>query len=339
MDSIIIFGLPCGIITIFLVYFRPELSVSRKLLAGAIIYCLSLGVGYPVVALLASILKSGNGLIYSMLLGVGSPIICCLFCAKFRKPIPNNKSTEGQSSYYIFSDGEQKGPFTKIQIHEMWISGTLNAASLYWHEELASWEPLTALMEPVENSTGVVFEPVNNSFQALRDKCLQAAIARWNTLRLSVSNLVLKKQLSALHDWVAKAANWLERLAGMIGIPKTALVLCIIMSIFTAPSLLNHMKENSSSRAARLNSDLPDLLRALTSIQSQGRSTSSRQYNDFPSACSSCGGTGKSQLIKCGGCSGRGTIRTPSGYSSVCSQCSGTGEGVCPTCRGSGQSR
>lgn len=68
--------------------------------------------------------------------------------------------------------------------------------------------------------------------------------------------------------------------------------------------------------------------------------------NRYP--CSECGGSGqkdntgsfRSTREGCGTCSGRGTIRTPSGYESTCPTCSGLGSPKtlpCHKCGGSGQ--
>lgn len=48
-------------------------------------------------------------------------------------------------NYWIASDGEQKGPYTRDQLSAMWNSGALTADTQYWIEGAADWKPVTAL--------------------------------------------------------------------------------------------------------------------------------------------------------------------------------------------------
>lgn len=50
------------------------------------------------------------------------------------------------SDYLVIgSDGQQKGPFTLIQMQTMWAQGNLTGSQSYWKEGMDSWRPLSEI--------------------------------------------------------------------------------------------------------------------------------------------------------------------------------------------------
>lgn len=57
--------------------------------------------------------------------------------------------------YYIFKDDAQQGPYTFGQLRSMWASGTINAATLYWTEGAADWNPLREISSRLDQQSDV----------------------------------------------------------------------------------------------------------------------------------------------------------------------------------------
>ena len=53
--------------------------------------------------------------------------------------------------YLIFQNGEQKGPFTLLQLRAMWSSGAITVQTLYWQEGQPDWLPLESILQHLEN--------------------------------------------------------------------------------------------------------------------------------------------------------------------------------------------
>ena len=53
--------------------------------------------------------------------------------------------------YLIFENGEQKGPFTLLQLRAMWSSGAITVQTLYWQEGHPDWLPLESILHQLEN--------------------------------------------------------------------------------------------------------------------------------------------------------------------------------------------
>ena len=47
--------------------------------------------------------------------------------------------------FWIYTENENKGPYTVLQLRAMWRAGKLTADTLYWNEESKSWLPLNDL--------------------------------------------------------------------------------------------------------------------------------------------------------------------------------------------------
>lgn len=52
--------------------------------------------------------------------------------------------------YYIFTAGEQKGPYAIQQLSNMWQSGTITTDSLYWQAGFDEWRPISELKESLQ---------------------------------------------------------------------------------------------------------------------------------------------------------------------------------------------
>jgi hypothetical protein len=50
-----------------------------------------------------------------------------------------------QEQYYLFLDGERKGPFGIGQLTAMWLSGAVNAETMYWRGDTSEWRSITEL--------------------------------------------------------------------------------------------------------------------------------------------------------------------------------------------------
>ena len=55
--------------------------------------------------------------------------------------------------YLIFQNGEQKGPFTLLQLRAMWSSGAITVQTLYWQEGQPDWLPLESMLNQLESSS------------------------------------------------------------------------------------------------------------------------------------------------------------------------------------------
>lgn len=53
--------------------------------------------------------------------------------------------------YLIFQNGEQKGPFTLLQLRAMWSNGAITVQTLYWQEGQPEWLPLESMLHQLEN--------------------------------------------------------------------------------------------------------------------------------------------------------------------------------------------
>ena len=47
---------------------------------------------------------------------------------------------------FLHLEGEQRGPFSKQEIVEMWNVGELSEDSIYWREGMAEWQPVVQLI-------------------------------------------------------------------------------------------------------------------------------------------------------------------------------------------------
>ena len=56
--------------------------------------------------------------------------------------------------YFIFAGNEQKGPYTRAQLDNMWVSGQFTSDAVYWSEGMAEWQPLKALLEEPRAKNG-----------------------------------------------------------------------------------------------------------------------------------------------------------------------------------------
>lgn len=70
--------------------------------------------------------------------------------------------------YYLLLDGAQTGPFTLIQLIEMWQARRITPVTLYWEEGNADWLPLhniAPLLEtpPPRSASGAVPPPMPSS--------------------------------------------------------------------------------------------------------------------------------------------------------------------------------
>ena len=54
---------------------------------------------------------------------------------------------------HISGGGVQRGPFTESQIQNMWNEGSITMDSLYWHEGMSEWAPITNLTEAQVQTT------------------------------------------------------------------------------------------------------------------------------------------------------------------------------------------
>ena len=61
-------------------------------------------------------------------------------------------STATQPLYYVHLNGQEAGPYTICQLRAMWQSGAVNAATQYWFQGAASWQPLTNLRPMLETA-------------------------------------------------------------------------------------------------------------------------------------------------------------------------------------------
>ncbi len=59
----------------------------------------------------------------------------------------SHTSFDPTEQYFIFSSGEQEGPFTLLELQSMWRSGSLATSSQYWKEGLEEWQSITDLHE------------------------------------------------------------------------------------------------------------------------------------------------------------------------------------------------
>ncbi len=66
---------------------------------------------------------------------------------------------------YIFNRGEQSGPYMLAQVESMWLSGTILADALYWHEEQQTWQPIVDLFSNGDDSPSEVDEQGNEPFE------------------------------------------------------------------------------------------------------------------------------------------------------------------------------
>jgi hypothetical protein len=60
------------------------------------------------------------------------------------------------SNYYILVNDQQKGPYSKNQIREMWIAGNLNFNTKIWSENDSSWVLLSSIEDELAATTHVV---------------------------------------------------------------------------------------------------------------------------------------------------------------------------------------
>ena len=47
---------------------------------------------------------------------------------------------------YLLIQGEQRGPFSKQEVIEMWNIGDLSEESIYWREGMQDWHPVVQLI-------------------------------------------------------------------------------------------------------------------------------------------------------------------------------------------------
>ena len=47
--------------------------------------------------------------------------------------------------YYLYCNGERRGPYAIEQVRSMWASGIITADTLYWNDSEQGWKPVTEL--------------------------------------------------------------------------------------------------------------------------------------------------------------------------------------------------
>jgi hypothetical protein len=84
---------------------------------------------------------------------------------------------------YIFTNGEQQGPFAGGQITTMWNSGLLTADALYWREGMAEWKPVSELMTPIKMTTPTqatptraIYQPATDTFSGTMSQMVKLAL-------------------------------------------------------------------------------------------------------------------------------------------------------------------
>lgn len=50
--------------------------------------------------------------------------------------------------YFLYTGGEQRGPYVEAQIKTMWSAGGITADTYYWNESATEWEPVLQLLKP-----------------------------------------------------------------------------------------------------------------------------------------------------------------------------------------------
>lgn len=70
------------------------------------------------------------------------------------------------TSYLLWMNDQQAGPFTMTQLKAMWLNGQITAKTLYWREEINEWCGLGALVENTIAGERVVASPAPAAPQA-----------------------------------------------------------------------------------------------------------------------------------------------------------------------------
>ena len=71
--------------------------------------------------------------------------------------------------FYLWQDGQRKGPFTLEQLRSMWKSGFVTVKTLYWKEGMGQWVPLENIHTLLEGTISAVpiVAPITNVEPAL----------------------------------------------------------------------------------------------------------------------------------------------------------------------------
>jgi len=72
----------------------------------------------------------------------------CFDCLKFQ-------TNYVRDQYYILRDEKQTGPFTLLQLRNMWGNGAVTSGMYYWREGMAKWLPLSTLQFKLEEPATV----------------------------------------------------------------------------------------------------------------------------------------------------------------------------------------
>jgi len=46
---------------------------------------------------------------------------------------------------YLYAQGQRRGPYKKAEIQAMWDGGQITKDTVYWHEGMAQWTPISGL--------------------------------------------------------------------------------------------------------------------------------------------------------------------------------------------------
>jgi hypothetical protein len=76
------------------------------------------------------------------------------------------------NEYYLFENDAQRGPFTLSQLQSMWRIGTITTQTLYCESGFEEWLPLSTMLDLLEPSSQLKFNPRTTALSQSRVKAV-----------------------------------------------------------------------------------------------------------------------------------------------------------------------
>ena len=99
---------------------------------------------------------------------------------------------------YLYVSGEQRGPYAESEIQAMWNNGQVTGDALYWHEGMAEWAPVPALLgnapPPLPPATPIKperprYDVETDSFRATMAQMMKLAMRAIQNLGWKLDNV------------------------------------------------------------------------------------------------------------------------------------------------------
>ena len=78
----------------------------------------------------------------------------------------NMEAEAGGKIYYIYLDGEKKGPYSKKNMKVMYRAGKVDDSTMVWTKDLNEWVELIGFQEITDGKKGIPMKPIKSGFKS-----------------------------------------------------------------------------------------------------------------------------------------------------------------------------